>query len=293
MVKKLKTLLALGVVTVTTVSTAVPASALTSTTTKTTKYTRKGSIYLCINGKKYKFDLNSNCINKPTTPDTGNDNSDNNTGSDNNSGNNTPDNNTGSDNNSGNNTPDNNTDSDNNSGNNTSDNNTGSDNNSGNNTPDNNTDSDNNSGNNTPDNNTGSDNNSESTSNSFAAYQQEVVNLVNKERAKYGLSPLKSNASLANVATIKSQDMVNKNYFSHTSPTYGSPFDMMKQFGISYRTAGENIAMGQKTPSEVVTAWMNSEGHRANILNANFTEIGIGIAQNSKGQLYWTQMFIG
>ncbi|WP_195251340.1 CAP domain-containing protein [Romboutsia sp. 1001713B170207_170306_H8] len=263
MVKKLKTLLALGVVTVTTVSTAVPASALTSTTTKTTKYTRKGSIYLCINGKKYKFDLNSNCINKPTTPDTGNDNSDNNTGSDNNSGNNT------------------------------SDNNTGSDNNSGNNTPDNNTDSDNNSGNNTSDNNTGSDNNSESTSNSFAAYQQEVVNLVNKERAKYGLSPLKSNASLANVATIKSQDMVNKNYFSHTSPTYGSPFDMMKQFGISYRTAGENIAMGQKTPSEVVTAWMNSEGHRANILNANFTEIGIGIAQNSKGQLYWTQMFIG
>ena len=242
MIKKLKTLLALGVVTVTTVSTAVPVSALTNTTTKTSKYTRKGSIYLCINGKKYKFDLNSNCINKPTTPDTENDSSDNNSGSNN---------------------------------------------------PDNNTGSDNNSGSNTPDNNTGSDDNSESTSNSFAAYQQEVVNLVNKERAKYGLSPLKSNASLANVATIKSQDMINKNYFSHTSPTYGSPFDMMKQFGISYRTAGENIAMGQKTPSEVVNAWMNSEGHRANILNANFTEIGIGIAQNSKGQLYWTQMFIG
>ena len=257
MIKKLKTLLALGVVTVTTVSTAVPVSALTNTTTKTSKYTRKGSIYLCINGKKYKFDLNSNCINKPTTPDTENDSSDNNSGSNN------------------------------------PDNNTGSDNNSGSNTPDNNTGSDNNSGSNTPDNNTGSDDNSESTSNSFAAYQQEVVNLVNKERAKYGLSPLKSNASLANVATIKSQDMINKNYFSHTSPTYGSPFDMMKQFGISYRTAGENIAMGQKTPSEVVNAWMNSEGHRANILNANFTEIGIGIAQNSKGQLYWTQMFIG
>ncbi len=87
--------------------------------------------------------------------------------------------------------------------------------------------------------------------------------------------------------------MVNKNYFSHTSPTYGSPFDMMKQFGISYKTAGENIAMGQKTPSEVVTAWMNSEGHRKNILSSSFTQIGVGVAKNANGQLYWTQMFIG
>ena len=87
--------------------------------------------------------------------------------------------------------------------------------------------------------------------------------------------------------------MVNKNYFNHTSPTYGSPFDMMKQFGISYNTAGENIAMGQKTPSEVVTAWMNSEGHRKNILSSNFTQIGVGVAKNASGQLYWTQMFIG
>ncbi len=60
----------------------------------------------------------------------------------------------------------------------------------------------------------------------------------------------------------KSQDMIDNNYFSHNSPTYGSPFDMLKKFGISYKTAGENIAMGQKTPKEVVNAWMNSEGHR-------------------------------
>ena len=87
--------------------------------------------------------------------------------------------------------------------------------------------------------------------------------------------------------------MIDKNYFDHTSPTYGSPFDMMKQFGISYKSAGENIAMGQNSPKEVVTAWMNSPGHRANILNSSFTDIGVGIAKNSSGSIYWTQMFIG
>ena len=87
--------------------------------------------------------------------------------------------------------------------------------------------------------------------------------------------------------------MINKGYFDHNSPTYGSPFDMMKKFGITYRSAGENIAMGQKTPQEVMTAWMNSEGHRKNILNSSFTEIGIGIAKDNNCRLYWTQMFIG
>ena len=279
MIKKLKTLLVLGAITVITAGSADPVSALT---TKTTTTKSKGVVYLCINGKKYKFNINSNCTNKPSVPDTNN----NGTGS-------KPDNNTGSDNDSTS-KPDNNTGSDNNS---TSkpDNNTGSDNGSTS-KPDNNTGS----GNGTtskPDNNTGSDSNNSGSTNqgstNFAAYQQEVVNLVNKERAKYGLSALKSNSSLANVATIKSQDMVNKNYFSHTSPTYGSPFDMMKQFGISYKTAGENIAMGQKTPSEVVTAWMNSEGHRKNILSSSFTQIGVGVAKNANSQLYWTQMFIG
>ena len=127
----------------------------------------------------------------------------------------------------------------------------------------------------------------------FSSYQQQVLDLVNAERTKRGISALTLDSNISNVATKKSQDMVNKNYFDHTSPTYGSPFDMMKQFGISYRTAGENIAKGQKTPQEVVTAWMNSEGHRKNILNPNFTNLGVGIAKDSKGTTYWTQMFIG
>ena len=81
----------------------------------------------------------------------------------------------------------------------------------------------------------------------------------------------------------------NKNYFDHTSPTYGSPFDMMKSFGISYNAAGENIAMGQTTPEQVVTSWMNSEGHRANILNGEFTHIGVGYVADGN---VWTQQFI-
>ena len=79
-------------------------------------------------------------------------------------------------------------------------------------------------------------------------------------------------------------------YFAHQSPTYGSPFDMMKAFGISFRYAGENIAYGYKTPAEVVRGWMNSEGHRANILNASFKEIGVGYSADGN---YWTQQFIG
>ena len=86
---------------------------------------------------------------------------------------------------------------------------------------------------------------------------------------------------------------IEKGYFDHTSQTYGSPFDMMKKFNISYNTAGENIAMGQKTPSEVMNSWMNSSGHRANILNSTYTELGVGIQKDSNGTIYWTQMFIG
>lgn len=123
-----------------------------------------------------------------------------------------------------------------------------------------------------------------------SSYEKQVVELVNKERASKGLSPLTLNTELSRVARIKSEDMRDNGYFSHNSPTYGSPFDMMKSFGISYRTAGENIAMGQQSPEAVVTAWMNSDGHRANILNANFTQIGVGYAANGN---YWTQMFIG
>ena len=121
-------------------------------------------------------------------------------------------------------------------------------------------------------------------------YEAEVVRLVNAERAKYGLKPLTQNWQLSRVARYKSQDMKDLRYFSHTSPTYGSPFQMMKSFNITYRSAGENIAMGQTTPAAVVRAWMNSEGHRANILSASFTEIGVGYVAEGH---YWTQMFIG
>ena len=122
------------------------------------------------------------------------------------------------------------------------------------------------------------------------AYEKEVVALINQIRAQNGLGSLKINTELSRVARIKSQDMHDKGYFSHTSPTYGSPFDMMKSFGIRYRTAGENIAMGYRTPQSVVDGWMNSEGHRKNILNPGFSQIGMGYVESGN---YWTQMFIG
>ncbi len=125
----------------------------------------------------------------------------------------------------------------------------------------------------------------------LSAIELEVVRLVNIERQKEGLQPLQASSELSNVARMKSQDMANKNYFSHTSPTYGSPFDMMKQFGIKYNTAGENIAKGQLTAQSVVTAWMNSSGHRANIMNPSFNKIGVGHYKSSNGTNYWTQMF--
>ena len=116
--------------------------------------------------------------------------------------------------------------------------------------------------------------------------------MVNKERAAVGLPALKVNNKLAGVAEKKAEDLRNKNYFAHNSPTYGSPFDMMKQFGITYTAAGENIAKGQKTPEAVMNGWMNSPGHRANILNSSFTEIGVGYVTDSNGTTYWVQMFI-
>ncbi len=124
---------------------------------------------------------------------------------------------------------------------------------------------------------------------SARAYEKEVVRLVNAERAKAGLKALTEDWELSRVARFKSQDMRDNNYFSHTSPVYGSPFDMIKNFGITYRSAGENIARGQKTPQAVVNAWMNSSGHRKNILNASYTKIGVGYAADGN---YWTQMFI-
>lgn len=122
--------------------------------------------------------------------------------------------------------------------------------------------------------------------------ENEVIRLVNVQRTKAGLQPLTQNWQLSRVARYKSQDMIDKGYFSHTSPTYGSPFRMMESFGIRYSAAGENIAMGQQSPSEVMNAWMNSPGHRNNIMSPSFTQIGVGLAKDKNGRMYWTQMFI-
>ena len=124
---------------------------------------------------------------------------------------------------------------------------------------------------------------------SVTAFEQEVIRLVNEIRVRNGLKPLTYDWELGRVARIKSQDMKDNRYFAHNSPVYGTPFQMMKNFGISYRSAGENIAKGYATPQAVVNAWMNSSGHRANILNANYTHIGVGYVA---GGNYWTQMFI-
>jgi uncharacterized YkwD family protein/spore coat assembly protein SafA len=120
--------------------------------------------------------------------------------------------------------------------------------------------------------------------------ENQVLNLVNKERQAAGIKPLAMDWELQRVARIKACDMATTGYFSHQSPDYGSPFEMMKQYGISYRTAGENIAQGQRSPEEVMKAWMNSQGHRENIMKSDFSHIGVGYC--SQGN-HWVQMFIG
>ncbi|NLL05288.1 MAG: SH3 domain-containing protein [Clostridiaceae bacterium] len=121
---------------------------------------------------------------------------------------------------------------------------------------------------------------------------QTLLELVNKARAEAGVGPLQFDEELMKVAKTKAQDMVDNNYFSHQSPTYGSPFDMMRQFGISFKTAGENIA-GNRTVEGAFKAWMNSEGHKKNILNSGFNYTGIGIVESSKYGKMLVQQFIG
>jgi uncharacterized YkwD family protein len=127
---------------------------------------------------------------------------------------------------------------------------------------------------------------------SLAVYEQQVFELVNKERAARGLTLLKYDYNLARMARIKSQDMIDEKYFSHESPVYGSPFEMMEDFGFKFSAAGENIAYGQKTAAEVMNTWMNSAGHKANILSEAYTTIGVGVAKTASGTLYWTQEFM-
>lgn len=126
----------------------------------------------------------------------------------------------------------------------------------------------------------------------LTADEQAMVNLVNQERAKAGLKPLAVDMRLVSLARQKSQDMITNNYFSHQSPTYGSPFDMMRKAGVTYRTAGENLA-GASTVQQAHSGLMNSSGHRANILNASYTHIGIGVIRGGRYGAMWTQMFVG
>ncbi|MCU5844154.1 CAP domain-containing protein [Clostridioides difficile] len=302
---KLKTILALGVLTLATASSAVTASA--SSLENNVNISNKSLVY---SNTKYKFSAKPNCSVKPELkPDKDNSCKDKNHNDKNCNNTNKPEDNNNSDsiNKPDNNKPESNKPEDNNNSGSTNkpnnnkpesnkpedNNNSGSTDKPDNNKPESNKPEDNNNNNSDSTNKPDDNNNSGSTSESFSAYQKEVVDLVNIERAKAGLNPLTLDSSISNVATKKSQDMIDNNYFSHNSPTYGSPFDMLKKFGISYKTAGENIAMGQKTPKEVVNAWMNSEGHRKNIMNPNFSKIGVGVAQKSGGSIYWTQIFVG
>lgn len=123
------------------------------------------------------------------------------------------------------------------------------------------------------------------------SYIEQVVELVNQERVKRNLAPLTIDQSVQTAAQVRAREC--EQSFSHTRPNGSSFATALKEQNVSYRTAGENIAWGQRSPEEVVNAWMNSDGHRANILNAKFTSIGVGYYQNAKGVNYWSQLFIG
>lgn len=136
-------------------------------------------------------------------------------------------------------------------------------------------------------------NNSQTTTDSsMNSDEKEVFNLINKQRTNNGLQALNVDNEVQRVARIKAEDMVANNYFSHNSPIYGSPFDMLKNFKISYKTAGENIAANSSN-SGAVNSWMNSSGHKANILNSNFNYTGIGVVNSSKYGKIFVQIFVG
>jgi len=122
--------------------------------------------------------------------------------------------------------------------------------------------------------------------------EQTLLDLINGARADVGAAPLKFDMNVVKVARLKGQDMVDNNYFSHTSPTYGSPFDMLSQFNISYRTAGENIA-GNSSINGAYQSWMNSSGHRQNIENDSYNYTGLGIINGSRYGKIFVQIFIG
>lgn len=122
------------------------------------------------------------------------------------------------------------------------------------------------------------------------AYVLRVAELVNAERAKAGLKPLKLEKKITQAAQVRAVEI--EKSFSHTRPDGTNFATALKEAGVTYRGSGENIAWGQKTPEQVMEGWMNSPGHRANILNANYTSIGVGYHQNAAGINYWSQLFI-
>ncbi|ANC76015.1 hypothetical protein ABE65_003975 [Fictibacillus phosphorivorans] len=126
----------------------------------------------------------------------------------------------------------------------------------------------------------------------LTAQEQQMLNLVNQEREKQGLPALKADPELTKVARVKAKDMIDNNYFDHNSPTYGSPFDMMKKFGVDYNTAGENLA-GNSSVEGAHTSLMNSQGHRENILKSEYTSVGIGVVDGGQYGKMFVQMFKG
>jgi uncharacterized protein YkwD len=127
---------------------------------------------------------------------------------------------------------------------------------------------------------------------SATSEEQQALTLLNNDRAANGLPALKANSQLTQLARNYAQDMIRRGFFSHYNPEGQSPFDRMKQAGISYKYAGENLAVNTSV-ANAEAAFMESSGHRANILSPNFTEVGIGVARNASGQVYVVQEFIG
>ena len=156
-----------------------------------------------------------------------------------------------------------------------------------------NTDNGNTNNGNTDNGNTNSGNtnsgNTDNGSTTNKTYTQQVVDLVNAERAKAGLAPLTIDANVEKAANVRANEI--QTSFDHVRPNGSSFSTALKEQSVSFQGAGENIAWGQKTPEEVMNAWMNSAGHRANILNKNYTHIGVGNVQNSSGTQYWVQLF--
>ena len=127
----------------------------------------------------------------------------------------------------------------------------------------------------------------------FSSEGTEILKIVNAHRTSRGIQRLKMDEKLNMIAQLKAQDMADNKYFSHNSPFYGSVFDMMQEHNYSYKTAGENIAMGQKSAQSTMRAWMSSRGHRDNILKGEYSRSGVGYAVRRSGTPYWVQNFEG